>query len=569
MTTRSLFVFSVLGLMACGVGEPGSGAIGVVATALTSTCEVGAAPQGVVDRVQILVTGSDPDTRKIAVLADGTKAITASTQDVSLGDVPVGLDNVVTVLGFVPGQETPSWFGRRREVAVTQNRTTDVEMVLTRYGSFTCVGVPQMFPQLTFSSSVVLGDGRVLMTGGFTSATDKGDGTFKLGGASRSAYVYDPSKGELTEIAQMVEARAGHSMVYVPAVGSERVLIFGGTTSMTVKGVSFPLEIDANSSLDSYEIFDVATSTFALALKRDGNPDRMLQPRAFSTVGRLFDDTVLITGGGKWPLDDSNYNVAELWAPYANKDEAGENPIGGLLDLHGGLKLNSQHNGAAMVKLEDTSQGLSRLLVVGGTTSGDSVVEIFTQSSGQQAGASGAFRSVAVNGLPTLFFPAVMPVKETDKGLKRFLVAGGVKYERGKWVEPVANAWLLTVDSTDKVDTISAQTLDASPCGGMFFHKGSSSFEGDLAVLLGGYRDFSGVAKAGACFFDLATSKFSTPSALGKPDFFARAGHTVERLIDDTLLVTGGMVDAAGLSDGSTGLLELYTPPVLKTNLAQ
>jgi len=568
MTTRTLFAAVLaFGLVACGADGPGEGAIGVVATALKSTCETGTAPQAAVDLVQVLVTGAARDTGKTVILAEGSAKITAATQDVSLGSVPAGLDNVVTVLGFTPGQDTskdaPAWFGRRREVAVAQDRTTAVEMVLTRYGAFTCVGAPQTYTQRAFPASVALGDGRVLITGGFTTSTDNGDGSFALGGAAKNAYIYDPAKGEVTEVGAMTAARAGHAMVYLPLAGGEKVLVFGGTTKMTLKAGDFPFQVDTADSLNSYEIFDLATSTFSEAgVDHSGNVKQMALRRVFPTVSRLFDNTVLITGGGKWPLDAANYNTAEMWAPYGDKDAAGV-ASGGLLSLQNSLVLNRQHNGAAMAKLEDTSQGLTRTLVVGGTTEADAVVEIFTQSSKQEAGASGAFRARSVGGLPLLFFPTLTPLSETSNGSKQFLVAGGAVYQNAALTAPQPKAWVLTIDSAD---VVTAEAIDA-PCAARFFHKTAGSFEADSAVLLGGYMDFNGVANGGACAFDFATKTFATPTA-GQAEFFARAGHSVERLIDDTLLVVGGLVDAPGLSDGTQGLLELYAPPNLKTNLA-
>jgi hypothetical protein len=253
-----------------------------------------------------------------------------------------------------------------------------------------------------------------------------------------------------------------------------------------------------------------------------------------------------------------------MWAPYADKDENGENPRGGLLNLQNSLVMNRQHNGAAMAKLEDTSQGLSRYLVVGGTTDGEAVVELFTQSSKQEEGASGAFRARSVGGLPLLFFPTITPLREAADGSKQFLVAGGAVYQGGALTAPQPKAWVLSIDASDR---ISAAAIDA-PCAARFFHKTIGSFEADSAVLLGGYADFSGVANGSACAFDLAARTF-TPPVSGQAEFYARGGHAVERLIDDTLLVVGGLVDAPGLSDGTPGLLELYAPPSLKTNLEQ
>lgn len=567
MTRSITFTFLVLALAACGgnVG-PGEGAVGVVASALNSTCETGAAPQQAVDRVEVLVTGSDRDTGRTVVLAKGSSKITTATQDIGLGSVPAGLDNVVTVLGYSPGQQTPTWFGRRREVAIAQDRTTEVDMVLTKYGAFTCLHQPEGFGQRAFPASVVLGDGRVLITGGFTASADKGGGAWELSGASKNAYLYDPSSGQVTEAGAMTTARAGHAMVYLPLAGGEKVLVFGGTTKMTwTQGSAYPFDLATSDSLNSYEIYDIATGTFSEAgLDQAGNAKQMVLRRAFPQAVRLFDNSVLITGGGRWPTDASAYDAAELWAPYGDTDAVGKNPRGGLLDLRGSLKTNRQHNGAAVVKLEDTSQGLSRYLVIGGTTSSDAAVEIFTQSSKQQDGAGAVFRSRAVGGLPLLFFPAAVPLQEKADGSKQFLVAGGAVWNGTALAAPQGKAWILTVDNADKV---TAEAIDA-PCAARFQHSLTPSYDADGAVLLGGFADFAGAAVGGACFFDLATRAFTT-AASDQPQFYARGGHVAERMVDDTLLVAGGLVDPAGLSSGSPGLLELYAPPVLKTNLAQ
>jgi hypothetical protein len=566
--TRSITItILALALAACGGnGGPGEGAVGVVATALNSTCEAGTAPQTAVDRVEVLVTGADRDTGLTVVLAKGNSKITASTQDVALGSVPAGLDNVVTVLGYAPGQQDPSWFGRRREVAIAQDRTTEVEMVLTRFGAFTCLDSPASLGQRAFPASVVLGDGRVLVSGGFTTASDNGSGKWTLSGASKTAYLYDPGTGQFTEAGAMTEARAGHAMVYLPLAGGEKVLVFGGTSKVTwTPGTAFPLDMATSDALNSYEVYDVAKGTFeAAGTDQLGNPKQMVLRRAFLQAVRLFDNSVLITGGGRWPSDASNYDLVEMWAPYGDKDADGKNPRGGLLDLKGSLKTNRQHTGAALVKLEDTSQGLSRYLVVGGTTAADATVEIFTQSSKQEDGAGAVFRSRAVSGLPLLYFPSVIPLQENADGSKPFLVAGGLPWSGTALSVPQSKAWILTVDTADK---ITVEALDA-PCAARFLHSATASYDGDGAVLLGGFGDFGGAASGGACFFDLATKSFSTPSA-GQPQFYARGGHAAERLVDDTLLVVGGLVDPAGLADGSAGLLELYAPPVLKTNLAQ
>ncbi len=581
MTTRiHLAAVLALGLWACGVDDTRPGSVGVVASALTSTCETGDAPQGL-DRVKIVVTGLKQvedesgnlawKTRELGdpVSADIDKSGTGTggewSQDVVVKGVDAGIDRTLTILGYTSGQDTPTWFGRRREVSVTQDRTTEVELVLTRFGRFTCLDAPSAFSQRAFPASVVLGDGRVLLSGGFTGNADIGGGSFELRDPSASAFVYDPANGSIVQVGDMTVARAGHAMVYLPLADGEKVLVFGGATKMTVKGGSeFPLDVDAAATLDSFEIFDVATLAF-LPAGQDyaGKDKKMGRGRVFPSVGRLSDNSILITGGGRWPLAASDYTLAEIWAPYADKDANGENPRGGMLDVGTGLVLLRQHNGAAMVKLDETTQGLSRYLVIGGTTGADANVEIFKQASKPEDGVVGAFQARSASGLPLLFFPTVTPLKQDAEGRKRFLVVGGAEYKSARLSAPLAKAWILSVDAQDKV---AVEAID-TPCAARFLHKTIGSFDADGAVVLGGFTDFGQVANGNACFFDLATKTFSMVPQ-GQPEFFARAANVAERLIDDSLLLAGGLVNVSDL-DGTPGLLELYTPPSLKTNLAE
>lgn len=543
------------GLWAClPPDEEGEGAVGVSASMLVSTCQPGALPEGEVNRVTVEVTGRDRNTGQSVLLASGEAAIPGD--GVALGSVPAGSGRVVTVLGYRQGQDTPAWYGRKREVAIAQDRTTELQMVLSRFGASTCVGVPAGFSPMMFPASVVLGDGRILVTGGFTTVEDQGGGSLRLAGPSDRAYLYDPFQGTFTEIASRMNApRAGHAMVQLPLAQGDRVLIFGGLTKASWKaGTTFPLSFDTADALDSYEVFDVAAGTFVTG------GERMYSPRAFPEAGRLYDNSVLIVGGGRWPVDDARYLVADLWAPYGGADGQG-----GLLALENGLRTNRQHNGGTMVKIEDTSQGLSRYLVLGGTTFDEAVLEVFTQSSRQQDGASGAFRSRAVANLPRLFFPGVAPIREDAQGNKRFLVAGGAVWNGSTLLPPGDQAWLLTIDGTGKG---TVETLNGQPCAARWLHGVLASKDGDLAWLIGGVRDFGGGLADGACHLDLAAKRLVAADA-STGLLAGRFGAALEVLPDDTLWVAGGVGEAAELDPASAGKVEVYTPAALKTSLVE
>lgn len=564
MTTRRILTGCLAAgifVLGCGLEAP-VGEVGVTAGALTGNCSglPGAEPLAAIDRLEVAVTS-----RTGEVLASSSTTIKDGRGAIALGGVPAGLDNVLTLLGYTAGATDPTWFGRRRDVSVLQDRTTEIEMVLTRFGGFTCVTPPAAFRHRVFPSVVTLGDGRVLITGGFTALSSAGEQQWwvETSEASRAAFLYDPSTGQMSEAGQMTAARGGHASVYLPLPEGDKVVIFGGATKLKMIGSdAFPFTYDSANGLDSYEIYDVATGTFAPAGNdAEGNAKKMGLKRVFPVAARLFDNTVLITGGGPWPAGSSAYLSAEIWDPTVDGGK------GGFLAFAGSLMTNRTHNGGAFARLEDTSQGLSRYLLVGGTTQADSVVEIFTQSSRKEE-VSGSFKMRAVSGLPQVYFPTLTRLRDAADGSRRFLVAGGATWDGAAMKAPAGKAWVLTIDAADG---ITAKEV-ADPCLARFMHTASAAFEGDRVTFLGGFGGFGTVSDVPTCFFDLdrfeANQAAIAPLATGQEPFLSRGGHVAERLIDDTLLVVGGMFDPETLGDASTGLVEVYTPPVLRTDLS-
>jgi RHS repeat-associated protein len=130
-------------------------------------------------------------------------------------------------------------------------------------------------------ASVVLPDGRVLVTGGMSG-----------GRASTSAMLYDPQTRQTTPLAAgLVFARTGHTATVLP---DGTVLIFGGLD-------------DVDQPTASAELFDPLTETFSpLAIPS-------ATPRAFHTATLLTDGTVLLTGG--ITADRAALATAERWDP--------------------------------------------------------------------------------------------------------------------------------------------------------------------------------------------------------------------------------------------------------------
>ena len=124
-----------------------------------------------------------------------------------------------------------------------------------------------------FSQTTVLGDGRVLFTGGLDLST---------GQPSAAAAIYDPATQVTTTLA-MAQARAGHG---ASLMGNGRVLITGGSAAFSLTN---PLGL-FTSILNTTEVFNPTTNTFAAG-------PLMLEARAFHTSTSTTNGQVLIAGG--------------------------------------------------------------------------------------------------------------------------------------------------------------------------------------------------------------------------------------------------------------------------------
>lgn len=125
-------------------------------------------------------------------------------------------------------------------------------------------GAGQMHVPRVSHAAVSLSDGRILMTGGWTTG----------GLTTARAEVFDPAQGQFIAAGEMNTTRASHVAVLL---SSGRVLIIGG-------------EVRTGVALSSVEMFDPATMKFASM-----NP--MQTPRSFHVAVRLTDGRVLVAGG--------------------------------------------------------------------------------------------------------------------------------------------------------------------------------------------------------------------------------------------------------------------------------
>lgn len=618
----------VLALVACGPVQgdqegTGVGFLGMNVSAATNTCSGAPAPTPLdqIDRIRVLVnnlTVKDKDGVDVPICKCSKVDVEEGIAEID--GIREGQGRVVTVLGYSGNNSNPSWFGRARNVNIVEDRASDIDMVLSRYDSFTCISqqfaggvtqeqrAAQEFVNTAFPAAIRLGDGRVFISGGLTGKVSRGevDGAqeYELNTPTNKAFIYDPASGVFEFAGNMNVARAGHAMAYVAIGGRDSVVIFGGTDKVIMRtGGNFPFSFDSESAFDSIEVYDVKDGTFTVPLHEggamDGQPKTMALRRAFHNVGRMGDNSVLIVGGGEWPVDETDdgvvdessridYRKAEIWAPYADGGR------GGMLEMAGSLTMSTQHNGGTMLRIADTGRGLSRFLIIGGTTNRESVIEVFTQSSKQEEGVPGVFKVrtdadfASLNydkTLPKMFFPSVVQIASdaSDITHERFLITYGA-FESSKLIKAdaykIGSATQMAYELRLYEDTSNVAKADQKDgvrmvpiigdcarraMGSMFV-----SHDRKSVVMFGGFAGNSGVSNLGTCKFDATRTSFDKNDAFekvpaGDSSFLSRGGFASVSLPDDTILLVGGMISVDTLGADGPGMIEVYTPEMLWT----
>lgn len=500
--------------------------------------------------VTIAVRGVDTETGVYGTLVKRSQTLREG-RGVAL-KVPEGPDRDVTV--FAQGG-SGSWFGRDTGLDVVRNTDVAAAMTLTRYDGFSCAPTVDGAINTVFPAAVTMGDGRILVVGGFTQVTSDG-GISKLTGATPAAWVFDPRTGLSESVGHLGagQGRGAATMVWLEE--TDKVLILGGATELEVDTAKpFPFHLDPTKAKDDYFLFDPATDTFS------AGTEAMRSRRAFARAAALADGTVLVTGGGAWPLDDQDdfeADIADIFDPEDN-DRAG-----GFLDIP---KMRSFYPraGHSLTFLRNTDEGLTQLLLWGGTTPGASLnhpAEVFKQSGRQQDGVNGTFAEVTLLGSEAPAFTFFHEV--TRLSGNRFIATGGAPYEGGALQAPRSDeAWLLTFTTDSASPTLIVQRMPGFGPGRVFH----SALSDDLrhVAVVGGWGPTTAVAAPDHVLsFDVeagaAGQAFWTQAANAGAQSTPRGGHAATLTPAGTVFLVGGELSWDQASAAKRAAAEIYTP---------
>lgn len=136
--------------------------------------------------------------------------------------------STVTVSGFGADANKIRWVGKATGLNFKKGKTTLLDIILYPVSGTACLPDPLTIPRFGHTSTL-LGDGRILLTGGFTSCS----GTKCQAG--KSVEVIDVESGTIETLADLQEQRALHTAI---PLSDGSVLIIGGVRLLDTIGVS-------------------------------------------------------------------------------------------------------------------------------------------------------------------------------------------------------------------------------------------------------------------------------------------------------------------------------------------
>ena len=134
----------------------------------------------------------------------------------------------VTISGFGIDANKILWVGQATGLNFKKGKTTYLDILLYPVSGTACLPDPLTIPRFGHTSTL-LGDGRILLTGGFTSCT----GTTCQAG--KSVEIIDVESGSIETLAELQEPRAMHTAI---PLDDGSVIIVGGVRLLDTSGVA-------------------------------------------------------------------------------------------------------------------------------------------------------------------------------------------------------------------------------------------------------------------------------------------------------------------------------------------
>lgn len=157
--------------------------------------------------------------------------------------------STITISGFGSDANTVKWVGKASGLNFKDGKTTALDIVLYPVSGKACLPDPLTIPRFGHTSTL-LGDGRILLTGGFTSCT----GTSCQAG--KEVEIIDVESGTIETLATLQEPRALHTTI---PLDDGSVIIVGGVRLLDTAGATIT---DYPSLLYSYSAQAVSVERY-------------------------------------------------------------------------------------------------------------------------------------------------------------------------------------------------------------------------------------------------------------------------------------------------------------------
>jgi hypothetical protein len=506
--------------------------------------------------------------------------------------VPIGEGYVVTAIGYkqcadsdCPANDCSAYaYGRRRGIRVGLGGATDLQMVLLKVGGFAKASSVGDMTNRAFPTVVDLGDGRVLVAGGFKEARAVRGGGFELSSASVEPFVFDGTTGQVVELNTTMRLPRGAASGVLVNIDEPKVMIFGGAKKMTIYpsgGDKLVYVSDEDTKdLDSFEVFDVKTMRFLEPgeLKQTDDDWKMSSSRVLPLVLVMADKSLVVLGGPTVETKDKNGDFIE-WKEeevmVSNAEEVGDGGEPEAQKIVRPVRRDlpeipfAYHFAPSGARLQSV-QGRFRYLVFGGTTNGQGILELYTEASSKDV--SGSFEGLT-SGIPKIpYMMSFLPLTGADVKTNEYLfLAVGGAFKEGNKFNRADTAYVIGVVPDKKLVHLKSSS---SECAKRLFYSAFPSVVPGKVVMVGGFRGEANDPGALTCFFDVNKfidlakqgqsidgAFFEPPAGEGSLDP-PRGAHGALRLENDAILLVGGLSLQDNTLSGSLPV-EIYAPSTI------